>query len=81
MTHALRKTSMNVADAEREVVSEWYRWKSANFATDVTLTGTDGLMFFTHLQRNKPYLLDFRYGGDKWQRVHGWLLRRRFVND
>jgi hypothetical protein len=34
-----------------------------------------GMMFFTYLQREKPQLLDFRSKGDKWQTVHGWLLR------
>lgn len=43
--------------------------------------GTDGLIFFAGLQRNDSHLLNFRDRGDKWQTVHGRLLRANLVSD
>ena len=40
-----------------------------------------GMMFFAHLQQERPELLRFEYPGDKWQRIHGWLLEGRRVKD
>jgi hypothetical protein len=37
----------------------------------------NGMMFFIHLEKDRPDLLNFRAGyQDKWQIVHGWLERR-----
>jgi hypothetical protein len=33
------------------------------------------MAFFNYLRKERPYLLEFEYPGDKWQCVHGWLLR------
>ena len=35
--------------------------------------GTDGLIFFGYLQRERSDLLAFRYSGDKRQIVKTWL--------
>ena len=72
---------MKVADAERQVVAEWYRWSASHLPKDRNPKGTDGLSFFAYLQTNCRDLLDFRCSGDKWQTVHGWLLLRRLVSD
>lgn len=71
---------MRKEDARGLIISEWRRWKQAN-APDKHATGTDGFVFFGFLQREKPALLAFRSGGDKWQTVHGWLLRAGLVSD
>ncbi len=33
----------------------------------------DGISFFQMLQNDKPHLLRFKYSGDKWQAVKGWI--------
>ena len=71
---------MKKEDARGLIISEWRRWKQAQIPSK-NATGTDGLLFFTYLQREKPALLDFRSSGDPWQTVHGWLLRSGFVSD
>ena len=71
---------MNIADAELEIMKEWHVWR-AQLPAEVMPTGTDALVFYGHLRSAQPYLLSFRCSGDKWQRVHGWLLRRRHVSD
>ena len=70
---------MTKAEAEEAVISEWHRWIAENPVCNPT--GRDALSFFAYLQRERPNLLNFRSPGDKWQVVHGWLLRRRLVSD
>ena len=70
---------MRKAEAEEAVCAEWHRWLAANPVGNPT--GRDGLSFFAYLLRERPNLLKFRSHGDKWQVVHGWLLRRRLVSD
>jgi hypothetical protein len=67
-------------EARRRVLSEWRPWATTNAKRNPP-NGMDGLMFFSDLQRNKPHLLSFRDRGDKWQTIHGWLLRDRLVSD
>jgi hypothetical protein len=70
---------MNIKDAEAKIIKEWDAWAAKH--TD-PLSARDGMLFFNHLQKARPDLLDFRYSGsDKWQRVHGWLLSHRRVKD
>jgi hypothetical protein len=61
------------ADAKRAVIREWDRWVKDH--PDAPGDRMGGLGFFTYLQKEKSELLDFRAAGDKWQVVHGWLLR------
>jgi hypothetical protein len=68
-------------DAERGIVAMWHEWRAVNLPTDKQASGIDALMFFGDLRSKRPDLLLFRYNGDKWQRVHGWLLHRRLVID
>jgi hypothetical protein len=72
---------MSAAVAESEaafnIVAEWHAW--APCLRDKTLM--NGLMFFFYLQRHRPHLLNFDAYGDKWQHVHGMLLRAGCVKD
>ena len=68
-------------DARRLVLAKWRSWAPANAKGKPKPTGMDGLMFFSDLQRNDSHLLSFKDRGDKWQTVHGWLLRDRLVSD
>jgi hypothetical protein len=52
---------------------EWDNWAA--------LHPDDLMLFFTHSQEKKPELLKLRSTGDKWQTVHGWLLREGRVKD
>lgn len=68
---------MTLDEAERAIVREWSDWAKEHSAPN----GRDAFIFFGYLQSSRPDLLSFRCSGDKWQRVHGWLLRRGLVND
>lgn len=72
---------MKVADAEREILAAWRKWRADTLPPDRKPTGTDALLFYGHLQSEKPHLLTFAFRGDKWQRVHGWLLSNSEVSD
>lgn len=64
---------MRQEDAKREIISEWHRWAEDNIKEGQGATGLIALEFYGHLQNQKSWMLDFRYRGDKWQRVHAWL--------
>lgn len=69
-------------EARRLILAKWPAWAAVNAKGKPKPTGTDGMLFFTHLQRNDSDLLDFRNGGvDKWQTVHGWLSSAGLVSD
>jgi hypothetical protein len=68
-------------DAKRAIIREWDEW-SKSHASASPASGTEAQLFFSYLQRERPSLLEFRSGEqDKWQTVHGWLLRERRVKD
>jgi hypothetical protein len=60
------------------VIREWDAWASKNAGDAQKL---NGMYFFTYLQKEKPNPLNFKYPGDKWQAVHGWLMRERRVKE
>ncbi len=62
-------------------MAEWDRWRLAEFGAHEKLSGTHGLAFYMGLEKDKPKLLDFPAAGDKWQIVHGWLLKAGEVSD
>jgi hypothetical protein len=67
------------ADAKRAIIREWDAW-SKSHPDDAKRTITAGMSFFTYLQKEKPELLNFQSASaDKWQTIHGWLLRERRV--
>lgn len=73
------RPTMTKEDARRATLSEWHVWSAGkNLAKP---TGTDAMEFFNFLQRERDHLLAFRTPGDKWQIVHGWLLRAGVVSD
>jgi hypothetical protein len=67
-------------EARRAVLCEWDAWAKDN--PEDAKAGVSGMMFFAHLQKNRPELLEFKYSvGDKWQQVHGWLREGDRVKD
>lgn len=64
--------------AKLAVIREWDAWAPKQ-SDQAALR--DGFLFFTYLQREHPELLDFKSSGDKWQAVHGRLLRERRVKE
>ena len=68
-------------NARRLILAKWPFWAAANAESKPKPNGMDGLMFFADLQRNDSDFLNFRNRGDKWQTVHGWLLRAGLVSD
>lgn len=72
---------MKNEDARVEIVGEFRRWWADREADQGQATGNDGMVFLGYLRKEKPHLLDFKASGDKWQIVHGWLLRADLVSD
>lgn len=64
--------------AKYPIIREWDAWSTLH-PNDAKIMG--GMMFFIYLQKERPELLQFRDKQDKWQTVHGWLLRERRVPD
>jgi len=64
--------------AKAAVIREWDAWIETQTKP---VTEHTALLFYGYLQREKRHLLNFRFSGDKWQRVHAWLLRERRVKD
>ena len=65
-------------DAERKIIREWDAWAPKQ-SDPASLRG--GTPFYRHLQDEKSELLNFRYAGDKWQRVYVCLLRAGRVKE
>jgi hypothetical protein len=70
---------MKQEEARPAILAEWRRWWPTTGKS--VPGGLDGLSFFSHLQKDRPDLLSFRGSGDKWQIVHGWLMRANLVPD
>jgi hypothetical protein len=69
-----------IDEARIAVLKEWNVW-AANHSEDAQ-SKLGGLMFYNYLQKECPYLLEFKFKGtDKWQRVHAWLLSAGLVKD
>jgi hypothetical protein len=67
---------MKRVEAKRLVLQEWDDWAAKNVPSRQQARGTDGLIFFGYLQRQRPHLLEFKASsGDPWPTVHGWLAR------
>jgi hypothetical protein len=63
---------MRVTPRSGPLLKKWDDWASKH-SEDVV---GDGILFFSHLQKERPdLLLDFKYRGDKWQIIYSWLLR------
>jgi hypothetical protein len=69
---------MKKDEAQNAIVSEWDRWAKQN-PDDARIM--NGMIFFTYLQGECPDLLSFKSSSDKWQDVHGWLLRAGKVKE
>ena len=70
---------MKQADAKPLIIAAFDAWRTERGLRRPT--GHDAFAFFGDLNREHPKLLDFRCSGDKWQRVHGWLIRARRVSN
>jgi hypothetical protein len=57
-------------DARLAVLREYDRW-AKDHPNDAKKMG--GFVFFAHLEKERPDLLEFRAAGSKWQIVHLWL--------
>jgi hypothetical protein len=66
---------MKKDEAKRLVLQEWDDWATKNLPPGHKASGTDGLIFFGYLQKQRPHLLEFKTSGDRWLTVHGWLSR------
>lgn len=64
--------------ARRAVIHEWENWAALN--PDDLADPSAGAFFFSHLQQNKPELLNF-LSDDKWQTVSAWLPREGQARD
>lgn len=60
-----------VEEARRIVIDLWREWPRKSDPPN----SEDMFGFFCHLEGEGSHALNFRCKGDKWQRVHGWLLQ------
>ena len=56
------------AECKAEAIEKWRTWRKDNGRHD----DKEMYLFFLWLKQ-QPYALDFKYSGDPWQIVHGWL--------
>ena len=69
-------------EARSRIIREWDAWARTHVPSNRKATGTDGLVFFSHVQKERAELLDFRTKAqDRWQIIHGWLLQAGKVSD
>ncbi len=67
---------MKQKEAKILIIREWEHWLQSQCIDPASASGRDTLKFYFELQDKKSALLDFQSRGrDKWQIVHGWLLR------
>ena len=64
--------------AKRAVIHEWESWAALH--SDDRESPDAGKYFFTHLQEQKPELLEFA-SDDKEQTVRGWLLQEGHIRE
>ena len=62
------KAHIRTKEARLEIQRAWSVWDGDKNAI------MSKILFFTWLQRFRPYFLTFRCKGDPWQSVHSWLL-------
>jgi hypothetical protein len=70
----LPKRRIRIKVAKVEVQRAWEIWVGDKHAPLAKM------MFFTWLQRHRPFFLTFRTKGDPWQDVHSWLLEYERAN-
>jgi len=68
-------------EAKRRIASAFHDWCADNGFANSVPSGSDAHRFYLKLEKEKSSLLAFRCSGDKWQRVHGWLLQAKLVSD
>ena len=67
---------MKQQDAKPLIIRERERWVQTQSINPRRASARDASKFFIELQQLRSPLLDFQTRGqDKWQIVHGWLLR------
>ena len=68
---------MKQEKAKELIIAEWYLWAPQQ----KNPTELNGFVFYNYLAVNKSELLNFQCRGDKWQKVHGWLLNAGLVSN
>ena len=68
-------------DEARQHILRLFDWWVDQNCSKKPPSGTDAFGYFAWLETERPDLLNFRNWGDKWQTVHGWLLRAGKVAD
>lgn len=66
---------MKKTEVKTRVLAARDRWRASELGPDKRPTSNDGFAFFLRLENEHSELLNFRVVGDKWQTVHGWLLK------
>jgi hypothetical protein len=76
----MAKKQTRLAEAQSAALRLYPAWAVANGhdphprPNGNQITGLQAMLFFQFLQAEHPEALDFHFGGDKWQAVHGWLM-------
>ena len=66
----------------RRIITDYFKVWAAERVLGRAANGSDGVLFFAHLQAEKRQLLEFRHPSiDKQQVVHAWLSGAGLVSD
>ncbi|MDQ2994767.1 MAG: hypothetical protein M3R00_07490 [Pseudomonadota bacterium] len=61
---------MKQMDAESEIRQIWMIWSGPEDKYDPHF----GFKLYIWLENNRPDLLKFKYSGDKYQKINGWVM-------
>jgi hypothetical protein len=70
---------MTQAEAMQGILMEWRTW-AASRSLPARAPSMEAFLFYGRLQKERPDLLTFKSRGDRWQVVHGWLMRAKLTD-
>ena len=70
---------MKQETTKRHIIAKFREWVRGNGIRNPSQK--DGWAFFSYLQNEHPDLLKFRYSGDPWQCVKGWLFSSQLISE
>ena len=72
---------MRQAQAKEKLMKEFDEWAYEFKSSQKPTVQEAFFTFFSYISSEKPSLLDFKYPGDKWQKVKSWLIESSRITD
>ncbi len=68
-------------ECKYEIIRAFKEWKSTKYPEQERVSSIEAFLFFGELRSANSKWLEFKYaGGDKWQKVHSWLVEARLAD-